>query len=120
MIASGVESSVQSCAAGAHQDASFVCGRKILRHQEKIERCRHAHLYVEPRCIYSMRKSDDRGVAAVESFQHHVTAITQRLRLKQLRNLQYVRLNGFIAQEYGEPSHPINHDPEDAYNDSNV
>src|SRR5882672_567117 len=120
MIGSRVESSIQRHAAGAHQDSAFIGGYKVFWHQEKVERCRHAHLNVEPGCIYPMRESDDRWISTVVSFQHHVAAITQRLRLQKFRNLKNVWLNGFIAQEYREPPHPINYDPDDAYNDSNI
>src|SRR6478672_5255103 len=120
MIGASVKFSVQGCAAGPHQHASFIARWNILGYQEKVNCCRHSHLYIEPRRVYAMRKADDRGIATIVPFQHHIASITQWLRLQQLRNLKHVRLNGLIAQKYGESPHPIHYDPHNAHNNGNV
>src|ERR1041385_8225020 len=54
------------------------------------------------------------------SLQHYIAAITQWLRLQQLRNLEHVWRNGFIAQKNRKAPYPINHDPNNAHDDGNV
>src|ERR1700679_911357 len=103
MIAAGVESSMQRYAAGTHQHPAFTCDGSRLWHQEKIDRRRYAHLYIESWRIHTVREADDRRMSAIMAGNHHITAFACGLGLEQIRYLQHVWLDGLITQKDCEP-----------------
>src|SRR5882724_16887 len=51
---------------------------------------------------------------------HHVIAITNRLRFQEAGELEYVGLNVLVAAKHGKAPHPIDHDTHYADGDGNV
>src|SRR5689334_19894764 len=87
MIGSGVKSSVQRHASRAYRRTALVFARNGFWHQKKVDRCRHAHLNIEPRRVYPVRKADNRRASAVVALNQHVTAFADWLGFEQLSNL---------------------------------
>jgi hypothetical protein len=65
-------------------------------------------------------ETDNRRVPAITAFHHHIAAFANGLGFQQRRNLQYVRLDGFVAEKHGEPPHPVHNNPHDTNEDGNV